>query len=99
MYEARCACGYEAHDLLEGCGMSGPQSELLLARCNDCREILSIRARRRRAGCPRCGGELETVAIPAEPLLDPPTIEQPAKLACPRCGERELELIGVGDWD
>ncbi|MBM4335224.1 MAG: hypothetical protein FJ108_04825 [Deltaproteobacteria bacterium] len=58
MVDAICPCGYEARDLLEGGGMSGPESERRLARCDRCREIVSVRAASFARGCPRCGGEL-----------------------------------------
>ncbi len=99
MYEARCPCGYTSGTLLEGRGMSGPDSARVLARCRGCREILSMRASKSTGRCPRCRGDLDPVAVPYGSLLDPEPPDDPPRSECPRCREVRLELIPVGDWD
>ena len=96
MYDAICPCGYESHDLLEGGGMSGPESERRLARCDRCREIVSVRCSIPTQSCPKCRGALESVAVPSATLFDP---AQPETTICPRCRDITLTLFAVGEWE
>lgn len=93
MFEARCPCGYTSDSLLEGCGISGPDGCRDLARCESCREIVSIRSSALARGCPSCRSEVEVIAIEEE------SPAEPARSSCPRCAQETLALISVGEWD
>lgn len=99
MVEASCGCGYTSDLLLEGCGMLGSESCRDLARCDHCREVVSIRATSTRRRCPRCRRKVVVLRSPDDsdderrPEL-PTTGEE-----CPRCHRPTMRLEMAGLWD
>ena len=90
VYSALCACGYKSEDLLAGSGMSGPESDCELGRCDRCKEIVSVDSNDVRHRCPACGQRVT--------LIDRRHVDE-ATHVCPRCTTPSLHLKHVGLWD
>ena len=99
MIQATCACGYASDVLLEGCGMAGPQTCSDLARCDHCREVVTVYTGSVRRRCRKCRRKV-VVMSSAERTAD--TFEKTwpaADLECPRCHQLTMRLEMVGLWD
>jgi DNA-directed RNA polymerase subunit RPC12/RpoP len=98
IFEAHCLCGYGSGELLEGCGMAGPQSCRDLARCDHCKEIVSIRANSGRPRCPQCRHKVSVLHL-GEAGAGGSSAEGPMALECPRCHRSTMRLAEAGLWD
>ena len=94
IYQAKCPCGYEQIDLLDGCGMSTLDLEYIIHACPHCHAVYSRRYGEDREsytsiGCKQCGKNVENLVgdLDGKPLI------------CPLCGEEKLRLSITGQWD
>src|SRR5688572_18725933 len=99
IFEAQCLCGYISGELLEGCGMAGPQSCRDLARCDHCKEIVSIRANSERPRCPKCRRKVFVLDLEQSNEGKPSTCGGTSGLECPRCHRSTMHLEESGIWD
>ena len=95
IFTAQCSCGYESGNLIEGCGMAGPDTCCSLASCNNCQEIVSIRSSSVRPRCPTCRRKVQVIAIDDQSI----SASKPAALECPQCGKSTMTLTMAGLWD
>ena len=94
--KAHCVCGYDA-DLIEGCGWRGPDPHYDLARCDQCREIVSIRSTNGRRRCPKCRRAVHP--MPLERRREAAPTSEFEDVQCPRCGQASVVLALVALWD
>lgn len=87
--EAHCSCGYSSGPLLEGCGRAGPQTCCVLARCDRCQEVVSVKDGT--TLCRKCGSPLALLELGWRRLC--------ALHQCPRCRKAALSLTAAGIWD
>lgn len=96
--KAHCDCGYTA-DLIEGCGRSGPEPYYQLARCDRCREIVSIRTPCARRRCPTCRRAVSAITLERLRAFAPEAASDFENVQCPRCGKGTAVLTLVVLWD
>ena len=99
LLEAHCGCGYAASDLVEGCGMSGPESCRNVARCDHCQEFVSIRSSNGRRRCPNCRRKVHVVTVERAKNFNPQAASEFERVQCPRCGKVTTELTMSALWD
>jgi len=89
---AECYCGY-SKELLEGCGMSGPESCRRIAVCDKCDHPMSLNITTKEPRCSHCHSrrlrslELDEDVLPITGLI------------CPSCNQPTLRMEEVGLWD
>lgn len=99
MIQATCICGYTSDLLLEGCGMAGPETCSDLARCDHCREVVSVYVDSVRKRCRTCRRKV-VVLSSAEWTADTVPKTWPATgVECPRCHQPTMQLEMAGLWD
>jgi DNA-directed RNA polymerase subunit RPC12/RpoP len=99
IFEAECSCGYVSEGLEEGCGMAGPQSCRDLARCDQCKEIVSVPANCVRPRCPKCRHKVVVLDIEQANADERSTSRMLMDFECPRCHRSTMRLTEAGLWD
>lgn len=96
--QGRCDCGYASSEIFAGGGFDAGRSNLP-ARCDHCREIITVDTAKARLRCSRCGrkpAEVYNVFSGVDSLDEAmPAVAFP----CPRCQEVTLRFDLVGIWD
>jgi len=99
MFEATCTCGYNSGVLFDGCGMAGEKSNRALARCDHCRQIVSIPDTGGRHRCPTCRRKVVVLPVPSNILGERPRADPFGPLECPQCQRVAMRLVHAGLWD
>ena len=95
--QARCECGYVSREIFAGGGFDGGRN--VPARCDHCREVITLDPTKQRLRCSRCGRKPAAtydVFANADELDE--TI-RPATYESPRCHTPRLTFDFVGIWD
>lgn len=79
--------------------MIGPASCRDLARCDHCREFVSIRSSNLRRRCPKCRRTVHMVTVERAKDLNPKVASEFERVQCPRCGRVATKLTTSALWD
>lgn len=91
------SCAYNYREILVGSGMMTPVKNIVPAPCYSCKRLIKVDLVMQELKCSRCRKEV----TPFKPFLsdNEDLYTDEMKFKCPKCGEKELQILFVGLWD